>query len=93
MDYMPPAVEMINQRRALEKIGAGRWKGCCPFCEEENAVYETLRVTTLTYICTRCFEQGDLISFIMHCDHVGFIEAVSLAAAHLVLPLRDSGNE
>ncbi|WP_428488103.1 DNA primase [Rhodopila sp.] len=72
-----PLSALIGRRVRLARSGK-QWKGCCPFHGEKSPsfyVYED------GYHCFGCGAHGDLISFVMQSQGLGFMEAIGQLAA------------
>ncbi|HVZ09641.1 DNA primase [Rhodopila sp.] len=72
-----PPQSVIGRRVRLARSGK-QWKGCCPFHGEKTPsfyVYED------GYHCFGCGAHGDVISFVMQSQGLGFMEAVEQLAA------------
>lgn len=83
---MLPIAQVVGARIPLVKKGRESW-ACCPFHKEKTPSFH-LREDRNSYYCFGCQASGDIISFVMQHDGLGFREAVSLLArdAGLALP-------
>ena len=73
----------------LKKSGSGQI-GLCPFHKEKTPSFH-VNTEKQIFKCFGCGVGGDVFSFVMKTDGVGFMEAVRLLAerAHIELPERD----
>ncbi len=85
-------VEVISQYVSLKKRGKG-FTGLCPFHEEKTPSFHVDPVRSF-YHCFGCHEGGNVFTFLMKMERVGFPEALrSLAEkAGITLPRVDSDN-
>jgi DNA primase len=63
---------------ALKKLGAS-WKGLCPFHQEKTPSFN-VRSEPPVFHCFGCGEGGDVFTFVMKHERVGFPEAVETVA-------------
>jgi DNA primase len=73
---IPPA-SLIGRRVRLVRSGK-QWKGCCPFHGEKTPSFH---VYDDGYHCFGCGAHGDVITFAMQSQGLGFMEAVGQLAA------------
>ncbi|MBQ7712747.1 MAG: DNA primase [Clostridia bacterium] len=71
---------------SLNKKGSKYW-GCCPFHHEKTPSFTVDREQGF-YKCFGCGKGGDVITFVMEAEGLGFYDAVKLLAerAHLEMP-------
>jgi len=67
-------VDVISRRVPLTKKGQNYW-GCCPFHNEKTPSF-SVNEDKGFYHCFGCGEHGDIISFIMKSENLGFVEAI-----------------
>lgn len=67
-------VEVIGEVLPLQRAGRS-FKGLCPFHQEKTASF-TVSPDRQAYHCFGCGAGGNVISFVMEFDKVGFVEAV-----------------
>lgn len=82
-----PIDEIIGQHVALKPAGVGTLKGLCPFHDERSPSFH-VRPQAGRYHCFGCGEGGDVISFVMKLDGLGFAEAVEYLAPRAGVQLR-----
>src|ERR1700748_3919798 len=72
---IPPA-SVIGRRVRLARAGK-QWKGCCPFHGEKTPSFY---VYDDGYHCFGCGAHGDVITFVMQSQGLGFVDAVTQLA-------------
>lgn len=79
-------VDVVSRRVPLTKKGQNYW-GCCPFHNEKTPSF-SVNEDKEFYHCFGCGEHGDIISFTMKSENVGFVDAIKELAemAGLKLP-------
>ena len=79
-------VDVVSRRVPLKKKGQNYW-GCCPFHNEKTPSF-SVNEDKGFYHCFGCGEHGDIISFTMKSENVGFVDAIKELAemAGLKLP-------
>lgn len=79
-------VDVVSRRVPLTKKGQNYW-GCCPFHNEKTPSF-SVNEDKGFYHCFGCGEHGDIISFTMKSENIGFIDAIKELAemAGLKLP-------
>ena len=79
-------VDVVSRRVPLTKKGQNYW-GCCPFHNEKTPSF-SVNEDKGFYHCFGCGEHGDIISFTMKSENVGFVDAIKEMAemAGLKLP-------
>jgi DNA primase len=82
-----PIDEIIGAHVALKPAGVGTLKGLCPFHDERSPSFH-VRPAAGRYHCFGCGEGGDVISFVMKLDGLGFAEAVEYLAPRAGVTLR-----
>ena len=78
-------VRIIGEYVKLRKSGAN-WAALCPFHKEKSGSFYVYSATQ-HYYCYGCHEHGDVFSFVMKMDNVGFPEAVRSVATKMGIPL------
>jgi hypothetical protein len=71
--------EVIGDYVSLRRAGDGALKGPCPFRDEKTPSFN-VRPSHGTFHCSGCGEGGDVITFVMKIEHLGFDEAVERLA-------------
>ena len=71
-------VELIGNYVQLQRKGRDYW-ACCPFHHEKTPSFQ-IRADQQYYRCFGCQKYGNIFSFIMEYDKVGFNEAVEILA-------------
>ena len=79
--------EVVSSYVTLRKAGGGSWKGLCPFHDEKSPSFHVTPSRGF-YHCFGCQEGGDVISFLMKIDGLGFSEAVEQLADKYGVQLR-----
>lgn len=81
-------VEVISERVAVKKAGRN-FKGLCPFHSEKTPSFN-INPQRQIYHCFGCGAGGNVISFLMEFEKIGFIEAIKELAARagIALPER-----
>ena len=79
-------VDVVSKRVPLTKKGQNYW-GCCPFHNEKTPSF-SVNEDKGFYHCFGCGEHGDIISFTMKSENIGFVDAIKELAemAGLKLP-------
>ncbi len=72
-------VDVISRYMRLDKKG-GRFWGCCPFHHEKTPSF-AVSPERGSYHCFGCHTGGDVISFVMHIENVGYVDAVAILAS------------
>jgi DNA primase len=80
--------EVIGQYVTLKPAGGGALKGLCPFHDEKSPSFHVR--PGKGYHCFGCGEGGDVISFLMKHDGLGFADAVQSLADRFGVQLRYS---
>src|SRR6201984_328246 len=80
-----PVSEVVSKRVKLKKAGR-EWKGLSPFQQEKTPSF-TVNDQKGFYHAFSSGKHGDIISFLMETEGVGFAEAVERLAAMAGLPL------
>ncbi len=85
-------VEVIEKRMPLKKAGKN-YQACCPFHNEKTPSF-SVSPDKQFYYCFGCGATGNVISFIMEYDRLGFVEAVEDLAHSLALEVpREQQND
>lgn len=71
-------IDIVGEYVKLTKSGS-RFKACCPFHQEKTPSF-VVNEDRQTYHCFGCGQGGDVFSFIMEMEGVGFREALTLLA-------------
>ncbi len=72
-------VAVVGARTELRKAGVRRYEGLCPFHDERTPSFGIDPVEKL-YHCFGCGAGGDVFSFVMETENLGFGEALELLA-------------
>lgn len=67
-------VDVVSKRVPLTKKGQNYW-GCCPFHNEKTPSF-SVNEDKGFYHCFGCGEHGDIISFTMKSENIGFVDAI-----------------
>ncbi len=67
-------VDVIGRRIPLIKKGQNYW-GCCPFHNEKTPSFSVNEQKGF-YHCFGCGEHGDIISFVMKSQNMGYVDAI-----------------
>ncbi len=79
--------EIVSAHVTLKPAGVGALVGLCPFHDERSPSFN-VRPSVGRYHCFGCGEGGDVISFVMKIDGMGFTEAVEHLAGKAGVQLR-----
>ncbi len=79
--------EVVSSYVTLKHAGGGSLKGLCPFHDEKSPSFN-VNPSRNVYHCFGCGEGGDVISFLMRMDGLGFSEAVERLADTYGVQLR-----
>ncbi len=71
-------VDLVGAYVRLTKAGS-RYKACCPFHQEKTPSF-IVNEDRQTYHCFGCGQGGDIFSFVMEMESMGFREALELLA-------------
>jgi DNA primase len=71
--------DVVSASVTLRPAGGGSFKGLCPFHDEKSPSFHVTPSRNF-YHCFGCGEGGDVISFVMKHDGLGFTEAVEWLA-------------
>ena len=80
-------VDVVGRRVPLVKKGQNYW-GCCPFHNEKTPSFSVNEQKGF-YHCFGCGEHGDIISFVMKSQNMGYIDAIKDLAQQAGLKLPD----
>jgi DNA primase len=72
-------VAVVSARTELKKAGANRYTGRCPFHDERTPSFG-IDPTEKLYHCFGCGAGGDLFTFVMETEGLGFSEALEVLA-------------
>ena len=83
-------VKVIGEYVKLRKTGAQNYTGLCPFHKEKTGSF-SVNATHGYFYCFGCHEKGDVFTFVMKLENVGFPEAIRTVAAKcgIALPKRE----
>ena len=79
--------EVVSEYVTLRPAGGGSLKGLCPFHDEKSPSFN-VNPQRQFFHCFGCQEGGDVISFLMKIDGLGFSEAVERLADRYAVTLR-----
>ncbi len=79
--------EVVSSYVTLKHAGGGSQKGLCPFHDEKSPSFN-VNPSKNFFHCFGCGEGGDVISFLMKIDGIGFSEAVERLADKYAVQLR-----
>jgi DNA primase len=79
--------EVVSDYVTLRPAGGGSLKGLCPFHDEKSPSFN-VNPQRQFFHCFGCQEGGDVISFLMKIDGLGFAEAVERLADRYAVTLR-----
>ena len=79
--------EVVSSYVTLKNAGGGSQKGLCPFHDEKSPSFH-VTPSRGYFHCFGCEEGGDVISFLMKIDGIGFSEAVERLADKYGVQLR-----
>ncbi len=71
-------IDLVGEYVRLTKAGS-RYKACCPFHQEKTPSF-IVNEDRQTYHCFGCGQGGDIFSFVMEMENMGFREALELLA-------------
>lgn len=84
--------DVVSQYVTLRNAGGGSMKGLCPFHDEKSPSFQVTPARQMFY-CFGCQTGGDVISFVMKIDGLGFTETVERLAEKYGVPLeREEGD-
>ncbi|WGL51101.1 DNA primase [Nocardioides sp. BP30] len=78
--------DVVSQYVTLRNAGGGSMKGLCPFHDEKSPSFQVTPARQMFY-CFGCQAGGDVISFVMKIDGLGFTETVERLAEKYGVPL------
>ena len=86
-------VEVVSSYVRLTKKSGNHW-GLCPFHGEKTPSF-AVNAERQSFKCFGCGKGGDVISFIMEIEHLGFMDALDLLADRANMPRlpRDAQDE
>lgn len=84
--------DVIGQYVTLKRAGSNM-KGLCPFHNERTPSF-TVYESTSSFYCFGCGAGGDVVSFVMRMENLGYVQALELLAkrAGIEIP-EDSGRD
>ena len=74
-----PIEQVIGDYVTLKPVGAGRYKGLCPFHDEKTPSFN-VNAGNGFWKCFGCGKGGDLISFVEDKDNLSFVETIEILA-------------
>lgn len=83
-------VDLVGQSVALKKAGSN-FVARCPFHQEKTPSF-SVSATRQFYHCFGCGASGNAISFVMQYHGTGFVDAVTLLANQVGLPVPQEGS-
>lgn len=101
MPFSPDFIEELHERNDIvETIGASvplkragsTYKGLCPFHNEKTPSF-VVYPSTRSFYCFGCQKGGDVISFVMESEHLGYLEAVKQLAARAGIAVPDEADD
>ncbi len=84
-------VAIAGERVQLRQRGRDFW-GCCPFHNEKSPSFK-IDPTTQLWHCFGCGEGGDVFSFVMKIDDLGFVDAVRELARRAGIQITEAPGE
>lgn len=84
-------VDVIARKVNLKRTGRG-YTGLCPFHDDKNPSF-TVNPATGTYRCWSCGARGDVFTFVMESERLGFREALEQLAAEAGVALSKRLND
>ena len=72
-------VQLVSSRTELKKAGVNRYTGRCPFHDERTPSFG-IDPTEKLYHCFGCGAGGDVFTFVMETEGLGFSEALEVLA-------------
>lgn len=84
-------VDVIARKVNLKRTGRG-YTGLCPFHDDKNPSF-TVNPATGTYRCWSCGARGDVFTFVMESERLGFREALEQLAAEAGVALSKRSND
>lgn len=84
-------VAIAGERVQLRQRGRDFW-GCCPFHNEKSPSFK-IDPTTQLWHCFGCGEGGDVFSFVMKIDDLGFVDAVRELARRAGIQIAEAPGE
>ncbi len=84
--------DIVSAYVTLKPAGGGSLKGLCPFHDEKSPSFHVTPARGF-YHCFGCQESGDVISFLMKIDGLGFTETVERLADKYGVTLRREDGE
>ncbi|MDR2268954.1 MAG: DNA primase [Rickettsiales bacterium] len=97
MESLKPFVEELKQRASIAdiigrsvplKLKGRQWWGCCPFHNEKTPSFSVNEEMGI-FKCFGCGEGGDIITFLMKKNNIGYIDAVRELAAIVGVKMPD----
>ncbi|MBD3250882.1 DNA primase [Candidatus Uhrbacteria bacterium] len=85
-------VDIVGEYLQLKPAGTASFKACCPFHQENTPSFFVNR-NRQSWHCFGCDKGGDLISFVMDMEGMGFRDALGLLATKAGVKLPDYNPE
>lgn len=83
-------VSVLSKYIRLDKKGKNFW-ACCPFHHEKTPSF-SVNDSEQYYHCFGCKESGDVITFVMKYENLGYLEAVKILAESVGMQLPTSAD-
>lgn len=84
-------VEVINSSVPLKRAGR-TYKGLCPFHNEKTPSF-VVYPDTRSFYCFGCQKGGDVVSFVMEQEHLGYVEAIKELAGRAGIAVPNDGDD
>jgi DNA primase len=84
--------DLVGQRTELRRSGVNRLTGLCPFHDERTPSFGIDPVEKV-YYCFGCGAGGDVFTFVMETESLGFSEALELLADRYAVELERSQED
>lgn len=79
-------VHVVGDYVRLQRAGAGRWKGLCPFHQEKTPSFN-VNEDQQFYHCFGCKASGDVFKFVQEIEGVSFFESLQSLAERYGIPI------
>ena len=79
-------VQVVGEYVRLQRAGAGRWKGLCPFHQEKTPSFN-VNEDQQFFHCFGCKAGGDVFGFVQRIEGVSFFEALQSLAERYGIPI------
>lgn len=86
-------VDVISEYVTLKKSGKNYF-GCCPFHNEKTPSFSVSQEKQIFH-CFGCGEGGNVVTFLMKVENIGFVDAIQILAkrARIELPEQDISDD